>query len=92
MRGDKAYVSGHGPLNPDAFIRGPFGKVGAELTTITRTARFSQIPDGSKKLLDPGVRHVHNGAVLDVLEKAPYTRAIDLVSGVVSSPTKEVRA
>ena len=27
MRGDKAYVSGHGPQNPDGSIAGPFGKV-----------------------------------------------------------------
>ena len=30
--GDRAYVSGHGPQNPDGSIAGPFGKVGAELT------------------------------------------------------------
>jgi len=30
--GDRAYVSGHGPQNPDGSIAGPFGKVGAEVT------------------------------------------------------------
>ena len=28
IRGDKAYISGHGPQNPDGSIAGPFGKVG----------------------------------------------------------------
>ena len=30
--GDRAYVSGHGPQEPDGSIAGPFGKVGAEVT------------------------------------------------------------
>ncbi len=30
--GDRAYISGHGPQNPDGSIAGPFGKVGADLT------------------------------------------------------------
>ncbi len=29
IRGDKAYISGHGPQNPDGSIAGPFGKVGS---------------------------------------------------------------
>jgi enamine deaminase RidA (YjgF/YER057c/UK114 family) len=32
IRGTRAFVSGHGPLNPDGSIAGPFGKVGADLT------------------------------------------------------------
>ena len=32
VRGDRAYVSGHGPLNPDGSPAGPFGKVGAEVS------------------------------------------------------------
>jgi len=32
VRGDRAYVSGHGPLNPDGSLAGPFGKVGAEVS------------------------------------------------------------
>lgn len=31
-RGDRAYVSGHGPLDPDGSPAGPFGKVGAEVS------------------------------------------------------------
>lgn len=31
-RGDKVYISGHGPQNSDGSIAGPFGKVGAKVT------------------------------------------------------------
>jgi enamine deaminase RidA (YjgF/YER057c/UK114 family) len=32
VHGDRAFVSGHAPLNPDGSIAGPFGKVGDEVT------------------------------------------------------------
>lgn len=32
VRGDKAYVSGHGAQNPDGSLAEPFGKVGAEVS------------------------------------------------------------
>ena len=32
VRGDRAYVSGHVPLNPDGSFAGPFGKVGADVS------------------------------------------------------------
>lgn len=32
VRGDRAYISGHGPLDPDGSISGPFGKVGREVS------------------------------------------------------------
>jgi enamine deaminase RidA (YjgF/YER057c/UK114 family) len=32
VRGDRAYVSGHVPVNPDGSAAGPFGKVGAEVS------------------------------------------------------------
>jgi enamine deaminase RidA (YjgF/YER057c/UK114 family) len=32
VRGDRAYVAGHGPQHPDGSLAGPFGKVGAEVT------------------------------------------------------------
>jgi enamine deaminase RidA (YjgF/YER057c/UK114 family) len=32
VRGNRAYVSGTGPLNPDGSLAQPLGKVGAELT------------------------------------------------------------
>lgn len=30
--GDRAYISGHGPTNPDGSLAGPFGKVGADVS------------------------------------------------------------
>jgi enamine deaminase RidA (YjgF/YER057c/UK114 family) len=32
VRGDRAYVSGHVPVNPDGSFAGPSGKVGAEVS------------------------------------------------------------
>jgi len=32
VRGDRAYIAGHGPQHPDGSLAGPFGKVGAEVT------------------------------------------------------------
>ncbi len=31
MRGNHAFISGHGPLKPDGSLAGPLGKVGAEV-------------------------------------------------------------
>ncbi len=33
VRGDRAYLAGHGPQQPDGALAGPFGKVGAAVTT-----------------------------------------------------------
>lgn len=32
VRGDRVFVSGHGPQEPDGTIAGPLGRVGAEVT------------------------------------------------------------
>lgn len=32
VRGNRAFVSGHVPLNPNGTVAGPFGKVGAEVS------------------------------------------------------------
>jgi enamine deaminase RidA (YjgF/YER057c/UK114 family) len=32
VRGNRAYISGHGPQNADGSLAGPFGKVGAEVS------------------------------------------------------------
>src|SRR5438093_13514352 len=32
VRGNRVYISGHGPLNPNGTLAGPFGKVGADVT------------------------------------------------------------
>jgi hypothetical protein len=54
LHSDRAYISGHGPLNPDGSPAPPFGRVGAEvsaeqgyaaarLTTLLRHCRFSAV-------------------------------------------------
>jgi len=32
IHGNRAFISGHGPQNPDGSLAGPFGKVGSEVT------------------------------------------------------------
>jgi enamine deaminase RidA (YjgF/YER057c/UK114 family) len=32
VRGNRAFVAGHGPLNPDGTLAGPFGKVPSEVS------------------------------------------------------------
>lgn len=32
IRGNRAYVAGHGPLNPDGSVAGPFGKVPSQVS------------------------------------------------------------
>ena len=32
VRGNRAYIAGHGPEAPDGSIAGPFGKVGSDVT------------------------------------------------------------
>jgi enamine deaminase RidA (YjgF/YER057c/UK114 family) len=45
VRGDRAYVSGHGPQNPDGTLAGPFGKVGAGVSVddARRAARLATL-------------------------------------------------
>jgi enamine deaminase RidA (YjgF/YER057c/UK114 family) len=48
LHGDRAYLSGHGPLNRDGTPAGPFGRVGAELSaaqgyTAARLATLSML-------------------------------------------------
>jgi enamine deaminase RidA (YjgF/YER057c/UK114 family) len=38
IRDDKAYISGHGPQNPDGSIAGPFGKVVAAGSSYTNSS------------------------------------------------------
>ena len=33
VRGNRVYISGHGPLNPNGTLAGPFGKVGVDVST-----------------------------------------------------------
>jgi YjgF/chorismate_mutase-like, putative endoribonuclease len=45
LRGNRAYISGHGPQNLDGSIAGPFGKVGGEISEeqAYRSARLATL-------------------------------------------------
>jgi enamine deaminase RidA (YjgF/YER057c/UK114 family) len=55
--GDRAYVSGHGPLAPDGSPEGPFGRVGAKVTldqahTAARSATLAILSSLKRELGD----------------------------------------
>ena len=57
VRGDRAYVSGHVPLNPDGSVAEPLGKVGAEVSEeqgyeAARLAALSILGDLKRELGD----------------------------------------
>ncbi len=57
VRGDRAYVSGHIPLNPDGSVAGPLGKVGAEVSEeqgyeAARLVALSMLGDLKRELGD----------------------------------------
>jgi len=43
VRGNKAFISGHGPQNPDGSIAGPFGKVGSQDVTLEQAYRAARL-------------------------------------------------
>jgi len=43
VRGDKAYISGHGPQNSDGSIAGPFGKVGAGKVSVEQVYESAKL-------------------------------------------------
>src|SRR5918911_4754735 len=43
IRGNKAYISGHGPQNPDGSIAGPFGKVGTNDVSIEQAYESAKL-------------------------------------------------
>src|SRR5918912_1469409 len=43
LRGNKAYISGHGPQNPDGSIAGPFGKVGTNDVSIEQAYESAKL-------------------------------------------------
>jgi len=45
LHGNRAFLSGHGPQNPDGSVAGPFGKVGAEVSVEEsyRSARLAAL-------------------------------------------------
>jgi enamine deaminase RidA (YjgF/YER057c/UK114 family) len=43
LQGDRALVAGHGPLQPDGSLAGPFGKVGAEVSEAEAVAAARRV-------------------------------------------------
>lgn len=43
VRGNKAFISGHGPQNPDGSIASPFGKVGSHDVTLEQGYRAARL-------------------------------------------------
>jgi enamine deaminase RidA (YjgF/YER057c/UK114 family) len=58
VHGNRAYISGHGPQNPDGSLTGPFGKVGAEVPSeqAYQAARLTALSTlaSLKRALRPG--------------------------------------
>jgi enamine deaminase RidA (YjgF/YER057c/UK114 family) len=57
VRGGRAFISGHGPVNPDGSLAGPRGKVGAEVSEeqayeAARLAALSVLGDLKRELGD----------------------------------------
>jgi hypothetical protein len=57
VHGDRAYVSGHGPLNPDGTVAAPLGRVGAEVSaeqayTAARLATLAVLASLKRSLHD----------------------------------------
>ncbi len=57
LRGNHAYISGHGPLNPDGSVAGPYGKVGVDVSPedayqAARLAAFSVLGSLKRALGD----------------------------------------
>jgi enamine deaminase RidA (YjgF/YER057c/UK114 family) len=43
IQGDRALIAGHGPLQPDGSLAGPFGKVGAEVSEAEAVAAARRV-------------------------------------------------
>jgi enamine deaminase RidA (YjgF/YER057c/UK114 family) len=43
VQGDRALIAGHGPLQPDGSLAGPFGKVGAEVSEAEAVAAARRV-------------------------------------------------
>jgi enamine deaminase RidA (YjgF/YER057c/UK114 family) len=43
VRGNRAFISGHGPQNPDGSIAGPLGKVGSEDVTLEQAYQAARL-------------------------------------------------
>jgi hypothetical protein len=47
IRGDKAYISGHGPQNPDGSLAGPYGKVGTKEASVEQGHKSAKLAASS---------------------------------------------
>jgi enamine deaminase RidA (YjgF/YER057c/UK114 family) len=45
VKGNHAYISGHGPQNPDGSIAGPFGKVGGDEVSVEQAYESAKLAD-----------------------------------------------
>ena len=84
--GDRAYLSGHGPMNADGTLRPPFGKVGREATVeegyaAARATALAMLGDLRRELgdLDRVVRWLR---VFGMVNAAPgFTQTPAVING-----------
>ena len=86
VRGNRAYVSGHLPLNPDGSLAEPLGKVGAEVTVeegarLARLAALAMLGSLKRELGDLD-RVTAWLRVLGMVNAAPgFTQVASVVNG-----------
>ena len=86
LHADHAYVSGHGPLNPDGSPAAPFGRVGAEVSAeqgyvAARLAALAML-SSLKRALGDLDRIAAWLAVSGMVNVAPgFTRTTDVING-----------
>ncbi|MEX3010811.1 RidA family protein [Hoeflea sp. TYP-13] len=86
VRGDRAFVSGHGPQNPDGSLSTPFGKVGADVTVeegyeLARKTALSMLSSLKRELGDLD-RITGWGRVFGMVNSAPgFTEQPAVING-----------
>jgi hypothetical protein len=88
LRGDKAYISGHGAQNPDGSIAGPYGKVGTNDVSVEQGYESAKLDGlsifGSLKrelgTLDRVVAWLQVRVMLNTIEG--FTKTSDVADGV----------
>lgn len=86
VRGDRAFVSGHGPEGPDGQITGPFGQVGREVTLeqavgLARVTALSMLGSLQRELGDLD-RITGWGRVFGMVNSAPgFDRQPTVING-----------
>ena len=86
VRGNRVYISGHGPLNPNGTLAGPFGKVGVDVSTeeAYRAARLTALAilGSLKRELGDLDRITAWLRVLGMVNAAPgFTRTTSVING-----------